>query len=398
MAIPIAYRSLEQHAGELTHVCPEWFALANGLGDLQIDADIRLPKLAAAKGIALMPLLTNLVGDTWQPEAVENLAHGPPERQEHFIAVLLSHSEDAKAAGVVIDWEQVDPAYEADITQLLNRIAEAPALRRATALALRPAGPGPRLHRFRERLGERRSLRRAALRRDFRSSMRPVRSARGDGSKSWLKRCSWTPIPSNGSSRSAVTVTIGRTAQHRAELISFPEAMSRASNAGVESGVRRAARPQCGFLLRGCGQGTLGLVPRRRHFPEPTARGARSERRAVFALYRLGTEDAAIWDALNRPAQIQPDESVKQSARSRSRGTDTITDVGEGEIVTVDETRTDGARMISRSSRRLSDRDLSRNSRNSQRSITRARAASMRSRSLSMTGPIRNGRRRSSTS
>jgi len=31
-------------------------------GDLQIDGDTRLLKLAATKGIALMPLLTNLVG------------------------------------------------------------------------------------------------------------------------------------------------------------------------------------------------------------------------------------------------------------------------------------------------------------------------------------------------
>ena len=56
--------------------------------------------------------------------------------------------------------------------------------------------------------------------------------------------------------------------EHRAELISFPEAMSRASNAGVESGVGRAARSRFGFLLRGCRQGTLCLVPRCRQFSE----------------------------------------------------------------------------------------------------------------------------------
>ena len=67
---PYSYKSLEHHGALLTHVCPEWFALADGLGHLQIDADSRLPKLAAAKGFALMPLRANLVGDTWQPEAV----------------------------------------------------------------------------------------------------------------------------------------------------------------------------------------------------------------------------------------------------------------------------------------------------------------------------------------
>src|SRR6266480_6570311 len=74
---PASYTSLQQHAAQITHLCPEWMTVINGMGDLQIDADARLPKLAANKGIALMPLLTNLVGDTWQPEAIENLAHGP---------------------------------------------------------------------------------------------------------------------------------------------------------------------------------------------------------------------------------------------------------------------------------------------------------------------------------
>src|SRR6188472_804800 len=58
---PYSYSSLEQHSAQITHLCPEWMAMTNGAGDLQIDPDPRLPKLAAAKGIALMPLLTNLV-------------------------------------------------------------------------------------------------------------------------------------------------------------------------------------------------------------------------------------------------------------------------------------------------------------------------------------------------
>src|SRR5205807_7500920 len=89
---------LEEHASLITHLCPEWMTVINGLGDIQIDADNRLPKFAASKGIALMPLLTNLAGDTWQPEAVENLAHGPPDRQERFFAKVIAALRDAKAA------------------------------------------------------------------------------------------------------------------------------------------------------------------------------------------------------------------------------------------------------------------------------------------------------------
>src|SRR2546423_7590283 len=122
---PYSYASLEQHAAQITHLCPEWMSVINGMGELQIDADNRLPKLAASKGIALMPLLTNLVGDTWQPEAVENLAHGAPDRQDRFIQSVLTALRNAKAAGVIIDWEQIDSAYKKDITAFVERMTQA---------------------------------------------------------------------------------------------------------------------------------------------------------------------------------------------------------------------------------------------------------------------------------
>src|SRR5205814_5400585 len=122
---PYSYTSLEQHAAQITHVCPEWMVMTNGAGDLQIDADNRVPKLAASKGIALMPLLTNLVGDTWQPEAVENLAHGSLERQDRFIQKVLAVLRNAKASGVVIDWQQIDPAYRNDIASFIDKFADA---------------------------------------------------------------------------------------------------------------------------------------------------------------------------------------------------------------------------------------------------------------------------------
>ncbi len=208
---PYSYRSLEQHAAQLTHVCPEWFALADGLGSLQIDADIRIPKLAAAKGLALMPLLTNQIGDNWQPEAVENLAHGPPERQEHFLQMLLSHLQGAKAAGVVVDWEQVDPAYQDDITKLLTKMADRlHAEGRQLWLCVQP-GQDLDYIDF-DALSEtvdgssRCSLTRLP------TSIRPARSPPGTGSNRGCTRFCTTPTRSSGSSRSAATGMIGRTA------------------------------------------------------------------------------------------------------------------------------------------------------------------------------------------
>src|SRR5438046_10447079 len=72
-----------------------------------------------------MPVMTNLVGDTWQPEAIENLAHGPADRQERFFAKVIAALRDAKAAGVVADWEQIDPVYKKDITAFIDKFCDA---------------------------------------------------------------------------------------------------------------------------------------------------------------------------------------------------------------------------------------------------------------------------------
>src|SRR5881296_4374644 len=122
---PYSYASLQEHASQITHLCPEWMTVINGLGELQIDGDTRLPKLTASKGIALMPLLTNLVGDTWQPEAIENLAHVPAQRRDRFIQSVLSVLRNAKASGVVVDWQQIDPIYKKDITAFIDKFADA---------------------------------------------------------------------------------------------------------------------------------------------------------------------------------------------------------------------------------------------------------------------------------
>src|SRR5262252_2658354 len=41
---PDSYASLQQHATQITHVCPEWMTVINGMGDLQIDSDGRVSK------------------------------------------------------------------------------------------------------------------------------------------------------------------------------------------------------------------------------------------------------------------------------------------------------------------------------------------------------------------
>lgn len=341
---PYSYSSLEQHAAQITHLCPEWMSVINGMGDVQLDADNRLPKLAASKGIVLMPLLTNLVGDAWQPEAIENLAHGPQDRQDRFIAKVISILREAKAAGVVVDWEQIDPVYKKEISAFVDKFADA--LHnddKELWLCVQPGqdldyidfdGLSDNVDRF------------VALLFDETSDVDPPGPL---GSRSWFE--GWLHVLLEGTNPKQWIITLGSYGYDwtiggkKADLISFPEAMSRAHNAEVETAEVTAPSYSPYFYFEdGDKEHAVWFLDVVTFLNE--LREVREQKAGGFGLYRLGTEDAAIWDALNIGRDFKMDNQTRQLLELLM-GTDTITDVGQGEIVTVDETRADGMRNLS---------------------------------------------------
>src|SRR6266481_6020343 len=340
---PYSYASLELHAGQITHVCPEWMTVINGMGDLQIDADPRLPKLAASKGIALMPLLTNLVGDTWQPEAIENLAHGPQNRQERFISNVLAVLRNAKAAGVVVDWEQIDPAYKQDIAGFIDKFADA--LHYDDKELWLCVQPGQELDYIDfENLSDNVD-RFVAMLFDETSD---IDSPGPLGSRSWFE--GWLHVLLEASDTKRWIIALGSygydwtIGEKKAELITFPEAMSRAHNAEVDGAEIKAPSYNPYFYFEdGDKEHAVWFLDVVTFLNE--LREVRGQKAGGFALYRLGTEDPAIWDALAVPRNFKIDNQTRD-ALEVLKGTDTITDVGEGEIVTVDESRADGMRKL----------------------------------------------------
>jgi cellulose synthase/poly-beta-1,6-N-acetylglucosamine synthase-like glycosyltransferase/peptidoglycan/xylan/chitin deacetylase (PgdA/CDA1 family)/spore germination protein YaaH len=340
---PYSFSSLEAHASQITHVCPEWMVMINGSGELQIDADSRLPKLAASKGIALMPLLTNLVGDTWQPEAVENLAHSSTETQDHFIQKVLAILNDAKAAGVVIDWEQLDPAYKSDITLFLDRLTDA--LHYDDKQLWLCVQPGQDLDYIDfEELSDNVD-RFVALLFDETSDV----DAPGPlGSRRWFE--GWLNVLMDGAETKQWIIALGSYGYDwtggakKAELISFPEAMSRASYAEV-SGVNVVAPDyNASFSYQDANKDhTVWFLDVATFLNQ--LRRVREAKAGGVAIYRLGTEDISIWDALSASSDFKMDDASR-SLLEVLRGTDTIADVGEGEIVSVDETQADGRRTL----------------------------------------------------
>jgi len=340
---PDSYASLQQHAAQITHVCPEWMTVIDGMGNLQIDSDSRVSKLAATKGIALMPLLTNLVGDTWQPEAVENLAHGPPKRQDRFIENVLSVLRNAKAAGVVIDWQQIDPAYKKDLTGFIDKFADA--LHDDNKELWLCVQPGQELDYVDIDALSDNVDRFVAMLFDETSETDPPGPL---ASRSWFE--GWLHVLLEGSDTKQWIIAIGSYGYDwpiggkKAELISFPEAMSRAKDAEIKSVQVQGPSYSPYFYFED--EDTEHAV----WFLDAVTflnqvREVRDQKAGGFALYHLGSEDPAIWDALSVPRDFKFDNQTRQ-ALELIKSTDTITDVGDGEIVTVDEDRTDGIRKL----------------------------------------------------
>ena len=340
---PYSYASLQEHASQITHVCPEWMTVINGMGELQIDGDTRLPKLAASKGIALMPLLTNLVGDAWQPEAIENLAHGPAQRQDHFIQSVLSVLRSAKASGVVVDWQQIDPAYKKDITRFIDKFADA--LHDDGKELWLCVQPGQELDYIDLDALSENVDRFVAMLFDETSDTDPPGPL---ASRSWFE--GWVRVLLEGSDTKQWIMAIGNYSYDwtigakKADLISFSEAMSRANDAEIDRvEVQGPSFSPYFYFQDEDKEHAVWFLDAVTFLNQ--LREVRNQKSGGFALYRLGTEDPAIWDALSVPRDFKFDTQTRQSLEL-IKSTDTIADVGDGEIVTVDEDRQDGMRKL----------------------------------------------------
>ena len=340
---PYSYASLQEHAAQITHVCPEWMTVTDGMGDLQIDADTRVSKLAANKGIALMPLLTNLVGDTWQPEAIENLAHGPADRQDRFIQSVLSTLRNAKASGVVVDWQQIDPAYKKDITKFVDKFADA--LHDDNKELWLCVQPGQELDYLDLDALADNVDRFVAMLFDETSDNDPPGPL---ASRSWFE--GWVRVLLEGADTKQWIIAIGSygydwtIGAKKAELISFSEAMSRANDAEIKSAdVQGPSYSPYFYFQDEDKEHAVWFLDAVTFLNQ--VREVRDQKAGGFALYPLGSEDPALWDALSVRRDFKFDNQTRQSLEL-IKSTDTIADVGDGEIVTVDENSTDGMRKL----------------------------------------------------
>ena len=333
---PESFTALSRNAAKLTHVAPEWFFVSGTPAELGAKPDQQVRAFTSQHDLALMPLLTNL-NDTWQPEAVETLASADAERQKQFCTHLADQLKELQAAGVLVDWEEVDPTYRDAISRLFSTMAAVLHGQGLEVWLCVPVGNDIKVY----------DLDTLANSVDRFVAMLYDENGEGDeagpiASQEWFAE--WLSVLIEHGSPGQWIVGIGAygydwQAGQPAKTISFTDCMARASRAGEGPIEIQAASYGPHFAYTEKDQThEVWFLDAVTFYNQKV----QAESKAVggIALYRLGTEDPAVWKILdcNRSCLPGSIETIKS--------TNTIAHIGEGDFVTATNERADGTRTI----------------------------------------------------
>ncbi len=341
-----AMTSLRAHASGLTHLAPEWLTLSGVESTLLAEPDAELAGYCAAHGLKTMPLLRNLVGDQWQPEAVEGLARADAARQSAFAASLVAKLRELRAAGVLLDFNELDPALAPQFTTLFHTLADAlHAAKLELWLAVSMDDEiktydlevlAPFTDRFVAMLFDEHTEGDAAG---------PVASQ--DWCEGWLSVISEYGAPGQWIAALGAHSYDWNTTTGELDTISFRDAMSRASYAGADAdgGIVVNAPSYNGRFDYGDDRGDhevwfLDVVS----FYDQL-RAVRAAKLGGVGVSRLGTEDPALWNVLARSA---PADDAFLARLGPMKTDQTVTHVGRGEVVSIDLSHDDGLRTLAR--------------------------------------------------
>ncbi len=124
-----SFSSLRRHAGELDVLIMEWLHAVHPGGALDIDDPDQQRAVLGwirkhAPGLSLMPLVNNYNSGQkrWDKEATTGLLHSA-EARATFARALLRYAKAMNADGLVLDFEQFAPADREKYTVLVREVA-----------------------------------------------------------------------------------------------------------------------------------------------------------------------------------------------------------------------------------------------------------------------------------
>lgn len=341
---PASMESLKKDSTKLTHVCPEIFNVDGYPAKLRFEADPDLLRFLSATRLALVPLLTNTGPQGWENDAVEGLIRSDSSVQEHFADELVKDLLSIQARGVLLDWQEIDPQYKADLTSFLQFLAGRLHASNLQLWLSVPLGDG--LHVF-----DLDSL--ASFTDYFVAQLHDENSERDNpgpiASRPWFE--GWLRVIMGYGKPEQWILGLGTygydwtAGKKEARSLAFADAMGRADDAKVGPVKSEAPLYNPGFTYLTNGEEhTVWFLDASTFLNQWNA--ARREGCAGILLDRLGSEDPLLWKALE---SLPPKNlSLRDLAFLEPlRGTDAISHLGEGDFVEADLSSEPGRREVS---------------------------------------------------
>ena len=343
---PASVLSLEQHAGEMTHVAADWFTLTGVESELHEEPAEKVRMLCVRKGIGFLPTLRNLDGDEWQPEAVESLANGSPEVRNAFLDKLLSRLP-AGSTGLLLEWSQLDPTNKGATSQLIRELSDR---LHATGKQLWFTVPtGNDFDAFDLQAVASCCDRMVATLHDENSEPDdPGPLASNDWFQGWLSTMMAYGEPDQWVIGLGAFGYDWRKDNKTVEQIAFTDVMARAAAAGVDPASVNSLHDSPHFNYLG------GPDQNQEHevwFLDAVTLANELRLAAPFqpggiALNRLGLEDPAVWEVLHRDHSKSMDE-VEMKNLARISLDEQIASTGSGDFISVGEDPKPGERVLS---------------------------------------------------
>ena len=342
---PESFDSLKTNADKLTHLCPDWLTVEDGLGKLNVTKEQNVLDLVKDQEIILLPLLRNQDDrDIWLPEAVEGLINGPAARQDQFITSLKDALKGMDAGGVIIDWQQIDPSYRNPMTAFLEKIATALHDDSMELWLCVPAGMELDILDL-DMLAQHVDRFVAMIHDENGETDPPGPIASPEYFNGWL-----TALVDSYGKPSQWIIALGSygydwtEGEKKAEAISFEGVMNRASRSSIVSCDVSPPSYNPHFNYEDDAAVHTVWFLDAITFLNQLITGRQHEVGGI-AISRLGTEDPDIWDVLEFDTTKPLDQEDLAKLETIKPG-DTVTQIGKGNLVTIADERSDGTRRI----------------------------------------------------
>lgn len=343
---PASLLSLERHVTDLTHVACDWFSLTGVEGTLEEEPAEKARLLCVRKGLGFLPILRNLEGNDWQPEAVEALAASAPAERALFINTLIRRLPPG-SSGLLLEFSQLDPTYKAETSELIKELAGG--LHAAGKELWFTVPTGNDFDSFDLEVIAASADRLIASLYDENSEPdEPGPLASRNWFEGWLKTMMVYGDPTQWVIALGTYGYDWRKDTKTMEAIGFTDAMARASQARLEpfSGVDCSEDTPHFNYLAGPDQNQEHEI----NFLDAVT--LFNERQAIapyhpggIALYRLGQEDPAVWDVLRMDPRKRPD-SRALALLSEISLDELIASTGSGDFISVGDVSHPGERSV----------------------------------------------------